>query len=93
MKIASSSIAMASAHQESSFTYKESMTMEAAKSKDVAGAILTLSSQMDGKNLKESMVEFQKQEKQEKLRQQKENESRSLEQMAERLRAKKKQSI
>lgn len=89
MKIASSSIAMASAHQESSFTYKESMTMEAAKSKDVAGAILTLSSQMDGKNLKESMVEFQKQEKQEKLRQQKENESRSLEQMAERLRAKK----
>lgn len=89
MKIASSSIAMASAHQESSFTYKESMTMEAAKSKDVAGAILTLSSQMDGKNLKESMVEFQKQEKQEKLRQQKENESRSLEQMAERLRAQK----
>ena len=86
MKIASSSIAMASAHQESSFTYKESMTMEAAKSKDVAGAILTLSSQMDGKNLKESMVEFQKQEK---LRQQKENESRSLEQMAERLRAQK----
>lgn len=89
MKIASSSIAMASAHQESSFTYKESMTMEAAKSKDVAGAILTLSSQMDGKNLKEGMVEFQKQEKQEKLRQQKENESRSLEQMAERLRAQK----
>ena len=88
-KIASSSIAMASAHQESSFTYKESMTMEAAKSKDVAGAILTLSSQMDGKNLKEGMVEFQKQEKQEKLRQQKENESRSLEQMAERLRAQK----
>lgn len=87
MKIASSSIAMASAHQESSFTYKESMTMQAAKSKDVAGAILTLSSQMEGKNLKESMVEYQKQQKQEKLQQQKENEARSLEQMAERIKS------
>ena len=42
MKIQNSSITMAASHHETSFSYKESMTMEAAKSKDVAGAILTL---------------------------------------------------
>ena len=55
---------MASAHQKSSFTYKESVTMEAAKSKDAAGAILTLSAEATGKTLKESIAEYQKQEEQ-----------------------------
>ena len=64
MKITNSSVAMASAHQESSFTHKESVTMEAAKSKDAAGAILTLSAEATGKTLKESMAEYQKQEEQ-----------------------------
>ena len=46
MKIQNSSIIMASSHHETSFSYKESMTMEAAKSKDVVGAILTLSQEV-----------------------------------------------
>ena len=54
MKIQNSSITMASSHHETSFSYKESMTMEAAKSKDVVGAILTLSKEADGKSVKEA---------------------------------------
>ena len=65
MKIANSSVAMASSHQEKSYTYKESMTIEAAKSQDVAGAILTLSKEESGMNLKESMVEYKKQQEEE----------------------------
>ena len=62
MKITNSSIAMAATHHETSFIYKESMTIEAAKSGNVAGAILTLSAEASGKNLRESMVEYQKQQ-------------------------------
>lgn len=86
MKIESSSIAMRSTHHEASYSYKESMTMEAAKSKDAAGAILTLSKEASGQSLKESMLEYQKQEKQGGRQRQKENEARSLLQMAERKR-------
>ncbi len=39
MRIASSNVAMASSHQETKFSYKQSMTMEAAASKNLAGAI------------------------------------------------------
>ena len=85
MKITNSSVAMASAHHETSFTYKESMTIEAAKSKDVAGAILTLSAEATGKNLKETMVEYQKQQEEEAKQRRQENEARSMQQMAERL--------
>ena len=64
MKITSSSVAMASAHQESSFTYKESVTMEAAKSKDAAnrsveaatGAQLPVWMQFDKTNLKAEIL-------------------------------------
>ena len=59
MKISNSSIAMTSAHHETSFTYKESMTIDAAKTKDAAGAILTLSAKGVGKNIKESMMEYE----------------------------------
>lgn len=85
MKITNSSVAMASAHHETSFTYKESMTIEAAKSKDVAGAILTLSAEATGKNLKETMVEYQKQQEEEAKQRRQENEARSMQQMAGRL--------
>ena len=85
MKITNSSVAMASAHHETSFTYKESMTIEAAKSKDVAGAILTLSAEATGRNLKETMVEYQKQQEEEAKQRRQENEARSMQQMAERL--------
>ena len=43
MKIQNSSIVMASTHHEEAFAYKETMTMQAAKSQDAVGAILTLS--------------------------------------------------
>lgn len=83
MKITNSSITMASAHQESSFAYKESMTMEAAKTKDAAGAILTLSSEGVGKTLKESMTEYQKNQEEQAKKRQQENTARSVQQMAE----------
>ena len=89
MKITNSSIAMASEHHETSFTYKESMTMEAAKSKDAAGAILTLSAEATGKNLKETLAAYQKQQEEETKKRQQENEARSLQQMAEHLRTEK----
>ena len=51
MKIQNSSIVMASTHHEEAFAYKEKMTMQAAKSKDAVGAILTLSQEADGKSI------------------------------------------
>lgn len=86
MKIQNSSIFMASTHHETSFTYKESMTMQAAKSKDAVGAILSLSQEAGGKSVKEAMVDYQKQEKEAAKQKQKENENRSLQEMAERMR-------
>ena len=86
MKIQNSSIFMASTHHEASFTYKESMTMQAAKSKDAVGAILSLSQEAGGKSVKEAMVDYQKQEKEAAKQKQKENETRSLQEMAERMR-------
>lgn len=87
MKITNSSIAMAATHHETSFIYKESMTIEAAKSGNVAGAILTLSAEASGKNLRESMVEFQKQQEEEAKQRKQENEARSMQQMAEQMKA------
>lgn len=92
MKIANSSIAMASGHHEKSYSYKESMTIEAAKSQDVAGAILTLSKEESGMNLKESMVEFKKQQEEEFKNRQQENQANSLKQMAEMMRANNKEN-
>lgn len=81
---------MAASHHETSFSYKESMTMEAAKSKDVVGAILTLSQEASGKSVKEAMVDYQKQEKEEAKKRQQENEARSVQEMAERMRTEQK---
>lgn len=86
MKVQNSSITMASSHHETSFSYKESMTMTAAKSKDVAGAILSLSQEASGKSVKEAMVDYQKEEKEEAKKRQQENEEKSLQNMAERIR-------
>lgn len=85
MRIQNSSVLMASSHQESSFTYKESVTMEAPKSKDVVGAILTLSQDVGGKNVKEAMVAYRKQEEEAAKQRQQENEARSLREMAEQM--------
>lgn len=86
MKIANSSVVMASGHQESSYSYKKSVTMEASISKDLPGAILTLSAEAEGKSFIESMEEYKEQKKEEAARKKQENEQRFADSMAEQLR-------
>ena len=89
MKIQNSSIVMASTHHEKAFAYKETMTMQAAKSQDAVGAILTLSQEAGGKSIKEAMLNYQKMEKEAAKQQEQENEANSLKSLAERLNAEK----
>ena len=89
MKIQNSSIAMASTHHEEAFAYKETMTMQAAKSQDAVGAILTLSQEAGGKSIKEAMLNYQKMEKEAAKQREQENEANSLKSLAERLNAEK----
>lgn len=84
MRIASSNVAMASSHQETKFSYKQSMTMEAAASKNLVGAIFTKSEEMDGADYRTSMLEYKKQQEQEAAQKRKENEERSAKEMLER---------
>ena len=86
MRIAESTVALASTHQEFSYTYQESVTMEAAASRELPAAILTISGQAEGRTYVESMAEFKKQQKEEAAQRQKENEERSAKLMAEHLR-------
>lgn len=86
MKIANSTIAMASTHHETSYTYKESVTMEAAASKNLPGAILTLSAEAEGRSYTESIAEYEKQQSEEAEKRRQENEARSLKQMADNMR-------
>lgn len=86
MKIQSSSIVMGSAHEENSYTYKESMTMEVAKSKNAVGAILTISKEAEGKSVKEAMADYQTQQKEEAKKRQQKSDQRALEKMAEHIR-------
>ena len=86
MKIANSSVVMASEHQESSYSYKKSVTMEASISKDLPGAILTLSAEAEGKSFIESMEEYKEQKKEEAARKKQENEQKYADSMAEQLR-------
>ena len=86
MKIANSSVVMASGHQESSYSYKKSVTMEAVKSSDLPGAILTLSAEAEGKSFIESMEEYKEQKKEEAARKKQENEQKYADSMAEQLR-------
>lgn len=84
MRIESSDVAMASSHQETKFSYKQSMTMEAAASKNLVGAIFTKSEEMDGADYRTSMLEYKKQQEQEAAQKRKENEERSAKEMLER---------
>ena len=77
---------MASEHQESSYSYKKSVTMEASISKDLPGAILTLSAEAEGKSFVESMEEYKEQKKEEAARKKQENEQKFADSMAEQLR-------
>ena len=86
MKIANSSVVMASGHQESSYSYKKSVTMEASISKDLPGAILTLSAEAEAKSFVESMEEYKEQKKEEAARKKQENEQKYADSMAEQLR-------
>ncbi len=86
MKIANSTIAMASTHHETSYTYKESVTMEAAASKDLPGAILTLSAKAEGSSYTKIMAVYEKQQQEEAEKKRQENEALILKQMAEQLR-------
>jgi hypothetical protein len=78
MKIASSSIAMSASHAASSFTYQQSMTMKASASKDLAGAILTLSKEAEGNTLVEDMKLYQENEEEEKKQKQQENQQKAM---------------
>lgn len=93
MKIAGSSVAMESAHREFSYQHKESVTMQAAASKDLPGAILTLSAEAEGKSYTESMAEYQKRQKEEAAKKQEENEERAWQEMAKRLNGEKPQPL
>lgn len=86
MKITNSSIAMASSHQEHSYTYKEAMSMEARKSDDALGVILSLSSREEGKTAKEAMLEYKKEQEEAAEKRKQENEARSLQHFAEQMR-------
>jgi hypothetical protein len=85
MKITNSTIAMESTHHETSYTYKESVTMEAAASKDLPGAILTLSAEAEGKGYTKIMAEIEKRQQEETEKRRRENEARSLKDMLERM--------
>ena len=86
MKIANSTIAMASAHHETADTYTESVTMEAAASKDLPGVILTWSAEAGGRSYTEIMAAYEKQQQEEAEKRRQESEALILKQMAERLR-------
>lgn len=85
MKIADSSIVMESAHHETSYTYKESVTMRAAASKDLAGAILTLSEEAESKSYVKRMQEYQKKQEEDANAKREEREAKSWNGLAERL--------
>jgi len=86
MKITNSSIAMASSHQEHSYTYREAMSMEARKSDDALGVILSLSSREEGKTAKEAMLDYKKEQEEAAEKRKQENEARSLQHFAEQMR-------
>ena len=85
MKITNSSIAMSSTHQASTYTHVESMTLTAAASKDLPGAILSLSKDGQMKSKLESMKEYQEEKEKEAKQKRQENETQSLKTMAEQL--------
>lgn len=86
MKISNSAVAMTASHNEVSYSYKESATIEAVATRDAAGAILTLSKEASGRSYMDSMATYRRQQKEEAANQKEQNEARSLAQMAKNLR-------
>ncbi len=86
MKITNSSVAMASTHSETSLNYRETAVMEAAKFDNAVGAILTISREGNGKNIRESMLEYQEHKEKEAEARRKNGELRSLQDMMDRIR-------
>lgn len=85
MIISSSGIAMSSNHHAASYSHVESMSIKAAASDNVSGAILTLSHETEGKSYLEDMKTYEKQKKEDTARQKEEQEKRALSRMAEHL--------
>ena len=73
MKITSSTVTMASSHSYESYSRKESLTMEAAASKDLKGAILTLSKESQESSYLEDMKQYKQQQEKEAAERQKKN--------------------
>lgn len=84
MKIANSAISMSSTHQESSYSYRESVTIEAAASNNMPAAILTLSK--EGKSYAKAMAEYEKKQQEEADKRRREDDERSLKQQVDQLR-------
>ena len=78
MKVETSNISFATTHEESSYRYKESVSMDVAASKGAVIAILDLSKESKGMTMKEAMLSYQKQEKENQKKQREENEARNL---------------
>lgn len=78
MKVETSSISFATTHEESSYKFKESVSMDVAASKGAVIAILDLSKESKGMTMKEAMLSYQKQEKENQKKQREENEARNL---------------
>lgn len=89
MKVESSVISFATTHEESSFEFKESVSMDVAASKGAVIAILDLSKESKGMTMKEAMLSYQKQEKENEKKQREENEARNLNSLAKILKANK----
>ena len=65
MNIQNSSVTMASSHKETSLSYKESATVEVAKSNGALGAILTLSKEASGRSMTASVAAYKDAEERE----------------------------
>lgn len=86
MKIAGSTVNMSSLHNESTYTYRESMTLEASAAKGTASAILSLSKDAEGSSYLENMQLYEKQQKEAAEQKRQENAAKSLRDMNERMR-------
>lgn len=81
MKITGSTVAMASSHSYHSFTFVESMTMQARASADLPGAILELSQDGESKSYLNDMKEYEKEQKADLKKRQEENAQKPMQQL------------
>lgn len=86
MKIESSTVAMASSHSFHSFTFVESMTVNAKASADLPGAILQLSQDGQRKSYLDDMKAYEKEKKAEQKKREEESQKRPMQQYLERSR-------